>query len=249
MTAHELEPQNPVLRSPAEIRPQRPLESFSAPSAALLLLAAAIRVIFRRCVRGIPRFGSRGSPLVESAPDRVIEIVAVNVRSGPARVRPQSPQLRDLLSAGSVGARTGKRGRKCSVDAEGHGRRNEGRRRFGRAAGKESLGFSCPPQRRIKERLRLADQCATDCVGNSGMRASADGEVSGSRFSILPGPLPARSEFSRRAESTAPSCGHRRGIPPRSSPNGCTLRIRALHTASRTWPSTWRASPRFQRRR
>ena len=74
------------------------------------------------------------------------------------------------------------------------GRRNEGRRRFGRAAGKESLGFSCPPRWRIKERLRLADQCATDCVGNSGMRASADGEVGGSRFSILPGPFagPAR---------------------------------------------------------
>ena len=247
MRSHELEPQNLVLQ-------RRSVRKGHWKASALRRLPSCCwrrqSASFSGAAFGHPKIRvARCAASRKRAPDRAIEIIAANVRSDPAGVRPQSPRLRDLLRAGSVGARTGKRGRKCVVDAEGHGRRNEGRRRFGRAAGKESLGFSCPPQWRIKEWLRLADQCATDCVGNSGMRASADGEASGSRFSILPGPLPARREFSRRAESTAPSCGHRRGIPPRSSPNGCTLRIRALRTASRTWPSTWRASPRFQRRR
>ena len=35
--------------------------------AAFLPLAEAIRVVFRRRLRGIPSFGSRGAPLVESA--------------------------------------------------------------------------------------------------------------------------------------------------------------------------------------
>ena len=75
-----------------------------------------------------------------------------------------APQLRDLFSAGSVGARSGKRGHKYIVDAL-HDIKPEmqsaayylDERLFA-----EYWGFSCAPKHRIREWLRQADQYATD---------------------------------------------------------------------------------------
>lgn len=75
-----------------------------------------------------------------------------------------APQLRDLFSAGSVGARSGKRGHKYIVDAlkDIEVEMKAAAANLDERLIKEHWGFSCPPQRRIKEWLRLADQYATD---------------------------------------------------------------------------------------
>ena len=75
-----------------------------------------------------------------------------------------APQLRDLFSAGSVGARGGKRGHKYIVDAL----RNIEPEMIDAAAYlddrlfEEHWGFPCPSRRRITEWLRQADMYATD---------------------------------------------------------------------------------------
>lgn len=73
-------------------------------------------------------------------------------------------QLRDLFSAGSVGARKGKRGHKYIIDAL----RDIEREMYAAALYlderlfEEHWGFSCLPEHRIREWLRLADHYATD---------------------------------------------------------------------------------------
>ncbi len=75
-----------------------------------------------------------------------------------------APQLRDLFSAGSVGARTGRRGHKYIVHAL-----QDIEKEMHRAAAdlddalfEEHWGFSCPPAHRIREWLVLADGYASD---------------------------------------------------------------------------------------
>ena len=75
-----------------------------------------------------------------------------------------APQLRDLFSAGSVGARTGKRGHKYIVDAirsiepEMHAAACY----LDERVFVEYWGYASLSERRIEEWLLLADQFATD---------------------------------------------------------------------------------------
>ena len=77
-----------------------------------------------------------------------------------------APQLRDLFSAGSVGARGGKRGHKYIVAAL----RDIQQEMIKAACNlderliEEYWSFSCPPERRIAEWLRMADSHATDWI-------------------------------------------------------------------------------------
>ena len=75
-----------------------------------------------------------------------------------------TPQLRDLFSAGSVGARTGKRGHKYIIDAL---RDIEGEMRLAAERLDDELfveywGVSCPPELRIHHWLTMADDYAPD---------------------------------------------------------------------------------------
>ena len=75
-----------------------------------------------------------------------------------------APQLRDLFSAGSVGARTGRRGHKYIADAL-----KDIETEMRNAAFDlddqlfcEHWGFECPPEDRIRQWLKLADRYASD---------------------------------------------------------------------------------------
>lgn len=75
-----------------------------------------------------------------------------------------APQLRDLFSAGSVGARGGKRGHKYIVDAL-RGIEEEMLRTAADLDGalfEDYWGFPCSPADRIRQWLALADRYATD---------------------------------------------------------------------------------------
>ncbi len=75
-----------------------------------------------------------------------------------------APQIRDLFSAGSVGARTGKRGHKYIVDAlrDIEPEMTDAAFRMDEKLFEEYWGFACPPENRIPQWLHLADQQATD---------------------------------------------------------------------------------------
>lgn len=75
-----------------------------------------------------------------------------------------APQLRDLFSAGSVGARAGKRGHKYIVDAlrDIEKEMRDAALYLDDRLFAEHWEFSCPPENRIREWLRLADDYATD---------------------------------------------------------------------------------------
>lgn len=75
-----------------------------------------------------------------------------------------APQLRDLYSAGSVGARTGRRGHKYIIDAlrDIEKEMRDAALSLDDRLFEEYWEFSCPPENRIREWLRLADSCATD---------------------------------------------------------------------------------------
>lgn len=75
-----------------------------------------------------------------------------------------APQLRDLFSAGSVGARDGERGHKYIVGAlrDIEGEIQAAASYLDDALFEDYWGFPCPPERRISEWLRQADRHATD---------------------------------------------------------------------------------------
>ncbi len=75
-----------------------------------------------------------------------------------------APQLRDLFSAGSVGARGGKRGHKYIIDAlrDIEAEMGNAAARLDERLFEEYWGFPCSPSERITEWLRLADREATD---------------------------------------------------------------------------------------
>lgn len=75
-----------------------------------------------------------------------------------------APQLRDLFSAGSVGARGGKRGHKYIVEAlrDIEMEMRDAASHLDGALFEEYWGYACPPERRIKGWLKQADQYATD---------------------------------------------------------------------------------------
>ncbi len=77
-----------------------------------------------------------------------------------------APQLRDLFSAGSVGAKDGKRGHKYIIDAirDIEVEMLDAAQYLDSRLIEEHWGFSCEPDERIGEWLRLADGYATDWI-------------------------------------------------------------------------------------